>query len=405
MFGLGILALAWLAGILAVVVRYRRDLLAAWREAVLRCPILIIESDDWGAGPVAPQVEALSQLHAVLTRHRDITGRHPVMTLALILAVPDGPAIRRDGQYRRCTLSDPMFAPVLETIDRGAQAGVFVLQLHGLEHYWRHTLLAVGDPQVRAWLEGNPPASTEQLPSHLQSRWVDTSTLPSRVLPREQIADAVVHEVALYREIVGQVPRVAVPPTFVWSDVVEAAWARQGIEIVVTPGHRFVCRDASGQPSCRTGPVLNGQLSNGVTHVVRDDYFEPERGHRAERALAALAKKWKQGRPCLLETHRSNFIGDPEQTAASIAETDRLITLALDGYPSLRFLSTYELGLAMKERDPAWVEQDIVVRFHAWIERARVIPGFSRLAKWTGLISVITLITLPLRAVARPNVP
>jgi hypothetical protein len=106
-----------------------------------------------------------------------------------------------------------------------------------------------------------------------------------------------------------------------------------------------------------------------------------------------------------LETHRSNFIGDPAQAAASLAEADRLIALALDGYPSLRFLATHELGRAMKERDSAWVEEDIVRRFNAWIERVRVIPGFSRLAKWTGLISVVTLITLPLRAVATPNVP
>ncbi|MGQ9686596.1 MAG: hypothetical protein ACUVT2_09870, partial [Thiobacillaceae bacterium] len=304
-----LIPLAWLALVMGILLWYRRELLALWREPVLKHPVLIIESDDWGAGPVEPQTQALNRLVDVLTQYKDCTGRHPVMTLAVVLAVPDGPAIRATGRYQRITLEHPMFAPVLAAIERGRKAGVFALQLHGLEHYWPDALMASNDPAVRDWLEADPPATTERLPSHLQSRWTDASVLPSRPLSADEIARAVREEVALFERVFGERPRVAVPPTFVWNEAVEAAWAREGIEAIVTPGLRSACRNAQGLPDCDTGPLRNGQQGQGVAYVVRDDYFEPERGHRAAQAIAALERKWLQGRPCLLELHRSNFLG------------------------------------------------------------------------------------------------
>jgi hypothetical protein len=380
-----LVALIWMTAVAAMLVYYRRELLGVWREPVLRHPVLIIESDDWGAGPVETQATALEKLADVLRQYRDNTGRHPVMTLALVLAVPDGAAIRRDGQYRHLSLDEPAFATLRAAIDRGRAAGVFALQLHGLEHYWPDALMTVDDPSVRSWLESESPATTERLPSHLQSRWVDAASLPSRPLTADRIATAVTDEVGLYARVFGEKPAVAVPPTFVWNEAVESAWAQQGIEFVVTPGLRSACRDGSGMPNCDTGPLHNGQSSQGLTYLVRDDYFEPERGHRAERALDALARKREQGRPCLLETHRSNFIGDRETYESALNEIDRLYRQALERYPEVRFLSTAELGQVIRAKDPAWIESRTGVRLTVWGARIRLLIGFWRLARLTGL--------------------
>ncbi len=396
--------MVWLAGIAGIIVYYWRELVAVWREPVLRHPVLIIESDDWGAGPVEAQAAALRRLADVLTQHWDATGRHPVMTLALVLAVPDGPAIRRDGRYHRLSLDAPMFAAVRQAIERGRAAGVFALQLHGLEHYWPDALLAATDPAVRIWLESEQPATTEQLPSHLQSRWVDASVLPSRPLPADQIDKAVTEEISLYEAIFRDRPRVAVPPTFVWNERVEAAWARLGVELVVTPGLRSACRNAEGLPDCDSGPLRNAQTGHGVTYIVRDDYFEPERGHRAERALTALGKKLNEGRPCLLETHRSNFIGDPATCEAALTEVDRLFRAVLEQHPTVRFLSTAELGHAMRTNDPDWIDSRTLARMAAWRERVRSLRGFWRLARLTGL-SWLVSIFLPRLQTLQGRVP
>jgi hypothetical protein len=308
--------------------------------------------------------------------------------------VPDGPAIQRDGCYRRRDFGGPLFVPVRSSIEGGCMAGVFALQLHGLEHYWPEALMASTDPAVRAWLMQDTPESTEKLPSHLQSRWVDATSLPSRALLATDVGRVAAEEVGLFEQTFGVRPRVAVPPTFVWTEEVERAWAAQGVEFVVTPGLRSECRDAKGLPACDTPPLHNAEIgAAGVVYIVRNDYFEPERGHRAERGLEALAKRLRQGRACLLETHRSNFIGDAAVAEDAINETDRLYTIALARFPRLRFLSTEELARAMRRNDPAWIEHRIPARLIAWRARIEEIPRFWRLARLTGLAWLLTALT------------
>jgi hypothetical protein len=389
-----LLLVLWLGAIGGLLLYYRRDLRALWREPVLRYPIMIIESDDWGAGPIVPQAAALNRLVDMLSRYQDPNGRHPVMTLALVLAVPDGRAISQDGQYHRLQLDGPLFAPVRQAIEQGRAAGVFALQLHGMEHYWPAALMASAEPAVKAWLTAEPPGTTEHLPSPLQSRWADASVLPSRPLEPSVIEAAVNEETSLFQHLFGEPPRVAVPPTFVWTDAVERAWARAGVEFVVTPGLRSACRNAEGLPDCDSGPFYNNQPGHGVTYLVRNDYFEPERGHRAERGLTALAHKWSERRACLLETHRSNFIGDKASAKRNLAEIERLYALALAHHPDLRFISTEELGCALRDGNSAWIEENVSVRLAAWLLRIQALRGFWKVARLTGLAWPMNLIAV-----------
>jgi len=47
-----ILAVVWpLVWALVIILRYFQDLMANWNEPVIKHPVLIFESDDWGAGP------------------------------------------------------------------------------------------------------------------------------------------------------------------------------------------------------------------------------------------------------------------------------------------------------------------------------------------------------------------
>jgi hypothetical protein len=119
----------WLAVSSALLAfAFRRALSAAWREPVLRAPVLILESDDWGYGPQV-QAEQLDRLADLLADFRDTLGRHPVATLGVVLAGPDTERIRADGcrTYHRVTLADPRLASVREAMLRGAARGVFAL--------------------------------------------------------------------------------------------------------------------------------------------------------------------------------------------------------------------------------------------------------------------------------------
>jgi hypothetical protein len=374
--------LLWLAGACALLAFvYRKAFADAWTEPVMRAPVLILESDDWGYGPLE-QAQRLDQIAQLLERFRDARGTPPSMTLGVVLAGPDTDRIRADGcrTYYRVTLADARLLPVREAMLRGAARGVFALQLHGMEHYWPACLMqaALVDEKLRAWLTRSGFPCTEALPSPLQSRWIDASTLPSNPLPNDEVAAAAAEEIASFAEMFGANPEVVVPSTFVWTDAVESAWARAGVRVVVTPGRRNEGRDAEGRivPGKRT--YFNAATGpNGVTYVVRDCYLEPSLGKMHPQTIDAMRANTHAGRPTLVEIHRLNFIGDESAMQRALGEVKQLLEGARAAFPALRFMSTAELARHCRDRS-ALIERKTSTRVHFLIRR---LAGVSRLRK------------------------
>ena len=387
------IALLVLALWASVLLAFAGPLRARWREPVFRHPLLVIESDDWGAGPVA-QAEALRRIVAVLQRYRDAVGRHPVMTLGIVFEVPDVECMAHEGleAYRALGLDSALFGDLQSAIRAGVESGVLVPQLHGQCHYWPSALMAAlqGDVRVRAWLAGSPLPQTESLPAHLQTRWIDASSLPSRALEPAQIASAAEEEAASFRRLFGGPPRVAVPTTFVWTGDVERAWRKAGVEVVITPGRRATCRDASGRLAGVDRWMLTGELSDaGQCYLVRDVYCEPALGHSAQRLLDGLAQRTRQGRACLVEMHRFNFLTHIEESLETLRAA---IEGALSGHPSLRFSTPLEIANAITEANSVLLETAFGLRLRAWLARLHEIPRFHGATRITGLAVPLNLL-------------
>ena len=386
-----LVVMAWACGVVILVwgtllFYVRRQLTALWREPVIKHPVLVLESDDWGAGPLV-QAEALEQLRALLQRHHDGKGRPAVMTLGVILEVPDTQAMaKHPDSYLGKDVRAPEYAELRAVMDRGVRESVFALQLHGQCHYWPASLMAAaGQAPVAAWLYGPPHPRSEDLPSWLQSRWTDASRLPSQALPADAIAAATAKEAEIWRHVFGRLPAVAVPTTFVWTDAVESAWASAGIRCAVTPGRRLTRREADGSPGGVDKLIRNGQRGQGdILYVVRDAYFEPALGHAMHDLTAAVLQKWRARRPCLAEIHRFNFLGE-ENLQNSLRVLDGALSNVLKAVPALCFLATEKLADAMRARDPELIEGAFVPRFKAWLVRIREIPRFRKLCLASGL--------------------
>lgn len=383
------IAFGWTLVVVGFVWKFRGVLLAIWREPTLQCPVLIVESDDWGPGP-EQQCGQLDALRRILCEFTDQHDRHPVVTLGIVLAIPDRHRMRADHEkrYHRLTLGDPRYSSIVSTMLRGAQEGVFALQLHGMEHFWPDALmkLAGHDELVEKWLTADHDSTTEELPSALQSRWVDASRLPSMAIPDARVQQAVDEEVRTFNEIFSTPPVVVVPPTFVWDSRVEVAWAAAGVRVVVTPGRRYESRAADGGLRSTSGVIRNGEKGEAeILYVVRDDYFEPMFGHHAERGLAAFQKKSRLGRPTLLEMHRANFIGDVELATLARGELRRLLSLVLERAPHVRFMTTAELTSAISTDNPDLVEHRLGRRVNIWLGRLNVIDGLRKTAWLTGV--------------------
>jgi hypothetical protein len=390
----------WVAGLLLllllwalVLLAFARPLRARWREPVFRHPLLVIESDDWGAGPLV-QAEILDSIAAALRSLRDHAGRHPVMTLGIVLEVPDTEWMTRENgaDYRGRGLDDAQYAPLRSAIASGVAAGVFVPQLHGRAHYWPRALMAAArtDPKVRAWLAASPPALTEDLPTPLQSRWIDASRLPSQPLDPGEIATAIAEEAAAHRRIFGASPEVAVPNTFIWNSDVERAWKTVGVDVVITPGRRATSRDAAGDLAEIDRLMLTGDPSDaGQCYLVRDVFFEPVLGHPAQRMVDGLAARTRQGRVCLVETHRFNFLRELDRSLEALRAA---IASSLAAHPELRFASSIEIARAIRRGDAALVDDRALPRIRAWLARLREIPRFRRAALFTGLLIPLRLL-------------
>lgn len=389
MTALSTLLLLWLAfsvGLLILI--HGRELKAAWRESVLAHPVLVVESDDWGPGP-ASDGRALEAIADVLDRVRDRTDRPAVMTLGMVLAVPDGPAILASGctAYVRRRLDLPEFLPIVTAMREGCERKVFFLQRHGMEHYWPDVLLkrARQDEAIRSWL-AMPDARTEALTPAIQSRWVDSARLPSSPHTPADIDAAIAEEAEVFTRIFGEAPEVAVPNTFVWDDGTENAWGASGVSCVITPGVRFSRRSLDGDLVSSGGRIRNGDRGLGaLVYLVRNDYFEPIRGHRAERVWDALDIKVAQGRPVLLETHRDNFIAESAIATAALAELERALRGVCERYPDVRFMSSLELSGIMRDSASPLLEVSRWRRLEAYLCRVRCDGVGSRLLKVTGL--------------------
>lgn len=390
-----------LAAWIAVAGYFLLPLARLWREPVLRRPVVILESDDWGPGP-KQHAESLRRLADLLVRFHDSRGRHPTMTLAVVLAVPDTEHMRAHvtSSYSRVSLSAARFSAIVDAMRAGVMRGVFALQLHGMEHFWPPALMAAAasESSIAAWLTQETIPATEDLPSHLQSRWADASALPSRPLSDEEILAAAHEEVRLFAEVFGHAPEVVVPPTFVWNARVERAWAAHGVRVVVTPGRRYESRDAAGRPSGTKGRILNGEHGEGgVQYLVRDIYFEPALGHRADRAAAQIAAKAVLGRPSLVEVHRLNFVRGHSDIGEALTELEKLLHLVLVRLPHARFMSTAELARAIASGDPDLVEHRLCDRIKVWLLRSEEVPRRRKLAMLSGLAVVLWLISLVVR--------
>ena len=173
---------------------------------------------------------------------------------------------------------------------------------------------------------------------------------------------------------------------------VEQAWLAQGVEFVVTPGQRFESRDGEGRPVAVGGEIRNGERSaSGVLYLVRDDYFEPQMGHRAERAMAALERKTRLARPCLLETHRLNFL-DVDERWHALVELERLLGRAIQCYPSIAFISTEKLARILEGGDQEWIECGLGTRVHLFIERLWTLTRMRKLLWLTTLMLPVWLL-------------
>ncbi len=370
---------------------YKSDIKKLLVEPMLRYPVVIFESDDWGVGPLQ-QESALNKIRSLFEQYNDHSGNHPVMTLGLILAEPDTDKIIASDtkNYHKITLASARYSTLMKIIQQGIKQGIYRPQLHAMEHFWPDSIMRSSATHlpIKQWLL-HQEKRTEDLPSELQSRWVDSSSLPSTEHSVEAINIAIEEELSLYISLFGHLPKVVVPPTFVWTDRVAQVYAKHKVEALVTPGRQCIGRDNHTNLIYNEKSFYNGQEnSNGLLYLVRNNYFEPTLGHKAAKVIQSIQQKTDCARPALLEMHRFNFINGQKSCETSLQELDTLLQMILSDFSDIRFISTEQLVTIFKQANQGMASEFIVSsskqRLKIAAARLKLFLQFKRIAKYSG---------------------
>jgi len=343
--------------------------------------IIVIESDDWGSIRTRSKFDYdqmltkglelersnftrydglesnvdLENLFEALSKHKDSTGRPPVLTPMCIVANPDFDKIRATG------FTEYHFESFLETCKRypthdkvgelwktGVRERLFVPQLHGREHLnvakWMRALDSKYEGLRIAFDHQSLGASwfkSQRLPEYLAA--FDPKT-PEEILPYEQIIQDAGN---LFHQICGYMPL-----HFIASNSSEPKSLEKSLKEI---GVIYLTRY-----KIQRYPLGNGKYSKhfnwqgkknklGQTYLTRNASFEPSDALGKDWVKSCLAEieiAFRWSKPVTISSHRVNYLGFIDSTNAfrGLKELDRLLSEIIKKWPMVEFLSSEELG-------------------------------------------------------------
>ena len=124
---------------------------------------------------------------------------------------------------------------------------------------------------------------------------------------------------------------------------------------------------------------------------MRDVYFEPALGHSAQRLVDGLVERTRQGRACLVEMHRFNFLQQMDQSLKTLQRGDR--ALSLDSLSESAVHDSARTRARHTAGEPgAPGNRGSAMRLRAWLARLHEVPRFGRATRLTGLFVPLRLL-------------
>ena len=343
-------------------------------------PLLVIESDDWGSTRV-PSADVLNEFHqrypgfalnhyqaldtldtdkdltllaGLLRSFRNDSGAPPVFTLNYAMANP----LFDDENH---VLGTPFrYEPIWETYEREQGEGitglslmlsndlsdVFKPQLHGREHL-----------NVTVWRKGIAKDEMLKQAYRMHMTGLDAGVYDGLDALNEDnteisFTDYLIDATRLFEECFGYKSKSFIPPCYTISKREERMLADLSIHVLQSgmkvnrsmPRRRFI-----GIPT-----PMGSKAAKGQVRLVRNVQFEPSRrfykGGKVEDVVAKtfddIRRAINNHQPAIVCSHRVNYVGGicTQNREFSLECLRQLLTLVLEQYPSIGFLTSDELG-------------------------------------------------------------
>ena len=351
----------------------------------IRRKIVVIESDDWGSIYMSTKEDYnkliargfdfsknhylnydclesnddMEMLYEVLSKHKDATGRHPVMTGVNVVANPDFEKIKANGfsryEYELFTETCKKYNGrdrVCDLWEEGIKKRLFVPAFHGREHLnvqrWMK-LLQNNDKTIKTVFEyGIPYVSTglngEKIPDLRAAFDIDNRQ------DLKYLKEVIIKGLYEFDGLYGFRTGYFVPPNGPFNHSLETVLNDEDIKYI---GTGKINKEPLGKGRYkRHFRYLGKKNAFWQLYLTRNCFFEPSSWeHSKDKDWVndclkeiEIAFKWKK--PATISTHRVNYTGSiqPENRANGLKKLDALLSQIIRNWPDVEFMTSEELG-------------------------------------------------------------
>ena len=347
--------------------------------------IVVIESDDWGSVYMSTKEDYnkltsmgydfsdnhylkydclesnddLEMLYDMLSKHKDATGRVPVMTGVNVVANPDFEKIKANGfrqyEYELFTETCKKYKGrdrVYDLWKEGIRKRMFVPVFHGREHLnvqqWMK-LLQNNDKTIRTVFEYGIPfvnkgINGEIIPDLRAAFDIDD------VQDLAFLKEVIITGLNEFENLYGFRSAFFIPANGPFNNSLETVLYCNGIKYI-------------GTGKFNVEPLGNGQYNKqfrysgkknafGQIYLTRNCFFEPSNTDYSKNRdcvndclkQIAIAFRWRK--PVTISSHRVNYTGSihPDNRANGLKKLDLLLTQIIKNWTEVEFLTSEELG-------------------------------------------------------------
>lgn len=350
--------------------------------------IVVIESDDWGsirmssldafnnllkAGmPVdkgqyniydsLESNDDLEMLFETLSKFKDKTDRHPVMTGVNVVANPNFEKIQENG------FSEYVYEPYTETCNRypnhdrvyelwkkGIVERFFVPIFHGREHlnaqFWMRALRKGNKSTLLGFENGvtgipKKGINNEIVPGFQAAFNIDTTDdLP-------YLKEVLKTGLKMFEDLYGYRAQYFVPTNGYFNNTLEKDLHNLGVRYINTAKKQEEPL-GNGQYKINTR-YIGDKNQYGQIYLTRNCFFEPSAtGFEVpantdwiSNCLKEIEIAFRWHKPATISTHRVNFMGflHPENRENGLKKLDSLLSEIIKHWPDVEFMTSMELG-------------------------------------------------------------
>ena len=342
--------------------------------------IVVIESDDWGSirtrskkdyevmfdygldvdYNIFPKYDCLEsnadmeRLFGVLNKHKDSTGRPAVLTPMCVMANPDFEKILENGftkfEYEPMPETHKRYDGHDRVVDlwrEGIEKRLFVPALHAREHlnYSRWMENVRTNEGMRFAFEHQSVGATKYKGERMMEYLGAFKPTTPNDLPILQ--EVVLDAGRLFKEICGYKPTHFIAPNEEPMRGLDPSFAKIGVRYITNAKIRH--HDMGGGKIQREFVWLGKYYKDlDIINITRNGAFEQvDPGHDwVYECMADIANAFKWHKPCVISSHRVNYIGgiDESNSTLGIKLLDQLLTEIEKKWPDVEYMTSAELG-------------------------------------------------------------